>query len=206
MRLLSLTAVLVLLAAPAAAASRPPSQVILEFGWLRPYGDLGDDFSATELGFGADDGLEAGFRWRLHLTPTFSVSPAFHFANFGDFQTQDEDLGDVRVDCTSYRYTVEFLLRSGGDARVRPFLAAAGGLYRNRVVGYTKEFTRSFDESVNTLGACLRVGIAVADLEFSAAYHLNRFSTWRYFQTGVEQDYGWDSFSVRGAWILPFNE
>jgi hypothetical protein len=214
MRLLPAISVLVLLvpvlaaaADPGPPASRPPSQVILELGWVTPYGDLGDDFATTELGFGASDGLEAGFRWRLHLSPTLSLAPAFHFANYGNFATTDEELGDVRIDCTTYRYTLELLLRTGGrDATVRPYLAAGCGLYRNRVVGYTKEFTLSFDESVNTLGFSLRAGIEVAGLEFSAVYHVNRFQTWRFFRTGSEQQYDWDSFVLRGAWQIPFGD
>ena len=73
-------------------------------------------------------------------------------------------------------------------------------------MGYTKEFTLSFDESVNTLGFSLRAGIEVAGLEFSAVYHVNRFRTWRYFRTGSEQQYDWDSFVLRGAWQIPFGD
>ena len=25
-----------------------------------------------------------------------------------------------------------------------------------------------------------------------------------FFDTGIDQDYNWDSFSVRGGWIIPF--
>lgn len=213
MRLLpAITLGLLLPAAAAAAADeapppsgRPPSQVILEFGWATPYGDLGGEFDNTELGFGATDGMQAGFRWRWYATEHFSLSPAFHLNDWGNLSGTNEALGDYRVECYTYAYTLEAMLRtSDRRAAVRPFLGLAAGLFRDRVVGYTKTFTKSFDESVNTLGVALRAGFAVSDLEFSVVYNLNRFDTWRFFDTGIDQPYDWDNLVIRGAWSIPF--
>ena len=192
----------------------PGSQVLVEMGWARPLGDLGDDFDNTPLGFGASDGFELGFRWRKFFARNFSVSPAFHFSDYGDHEdfieiynddgTLDE-LVEFEVSSTVYRFTLEFLYTlKDPDSSLVPFVGAGGGLYRNRVRGYYKIFEVPFDESVNTLGLQARAGFRVGELEFSAVYHLNRFSTWRYFRTGIDQPYSWDTFSVRMGWVIPF--
>ena len=194
--------------------SVPGSEVLVEFGWAKPLGDLADDFNETPLGFGARDGFELGFRWRKFVTRRFSIAPAFHFSDYGnheDFIAIYEDDGtldelvEIDVSSTVYRYTIEFLytLRDP-DRGFVPFIGAAGGLYRNRVRGYYKIFEIPFDESVNTLGLQGRLGFRVDQLEFSAVYHLSRFSTWRFFRTGIDQPYSWDTFSVRMGWIVPF--
>ena len=47
-----------------------------------PLGDLGKDFNTTDLGFGAGNGLELGFRWRFHLSAGFSLAPYFLFSDY----------------------------------------------------------------------------------------------------------------------------
>ena len=216
MRLLPIVAVAAALAAAGTARGaadgayyisdgRPASDVVFEAGWAIPYGDLADDFRDTPRGFGGEDGLEVGFRWRLYVSDAFSLAPAFHFTDYGGFSGSSEELGDHRLDCSSYRLTVEAMIRMAEPgAAVRPFLAVSGGLHRNRVVGITKTFVTSFDESVNTLGAAARVGIAIGDLELSAVYAVDRFSTPRYFGAPESQDYRWDTLVVRGGWVVPF--
>jgi hypothetical protein len=200
---------------PAHAADPVPgSQVLVEIGWAKPLGDLGDDFNRTALGFGARDGFELGFRWRKHLTRRLSVAPAFHFSDYGNHSdfliTYDneglvDEVEEVDISCTVYRYTVEVLYTlKDPDATVVPFVGAGGGLYRNRVRGYYKIFDIPLDESVNTLGLQARLGLRFDQLELSAVYHLNRFSTWRFFRTGTDQPYSWDTFSMRLGWVIPF--
>lgn len=201
--------ILVLLAAggPATAGEGPPSGILVEFGRAMPLGDLADDFIAAPLGFGAEPGLEAGFRWRVHLSDGFSLAPAFHFTDYGNFSGTDADLGEYRLECSTYQYTLEAMLHTADPAAtLRPFVAVAAGLYRNRSVGFTKTFERSFDESVNTFGGSLRAGLAVAEIELSVVYHLDRFSTWRFFRTGTEQAYSWDALVLRAAWAIPFGD
>lgn len=192
---------------PPASSERPPSQVLVEGGVTVPKGDLGADFHGDPLGFGAHAGMELGFRWRLFLSPSLSVSPGFHFSDFRNLEGTNDDLGDYRVESSIYSWTVELMWHPGSrDAVVRPFAAVAAGLYRNRLVGYTKTFERSLDESINALGFNGRAGLALGELEFSVVYHVNRFSTWRLFDTGVDQDYNWDCLGARAAWVLPFGD
>lgn len=191
----------------AAESSRPPSQVLVEAGWGRPYGELAQDYTQTTLGFGAGDGLELGFRWRYHFSQTLSLSPAFHFMDYRDFKSTSPEIGDYRISSSSLRYTLELMIIQGDDSKsVRPFLAFSGGLYRNRVVGFNKSFTGPFDESTNTLGFGARGGVRLGGFELSAVFSLNRFDSWRYFQTGEEEAYNWDNFSVRAGWIIPFSD
>ncbi len=190
-----------------AAAARPHNQVLVEAGWSRPYGDLARDYTETQLGFGAGDALELGFRWRYNFSSTVSLSPAFHFVDYRDFKSTGEVIGDYRISASSLRYTLELMFIQGDERRsVRPFLAFSGGLYRNRVVGFNKNLTSPFDQSVNTLGFGARGGVRLAGFELSAVYNVNRFATWTFFETGQEQDYNWDSFAVRAAWIIPFSD
>ncbi len=210
MRLLTATLVFLLTGALAAGAAagpptaRPAPQVLLELGMAAPQGDLNDDFAATGRGFGAGAGREAGFRLRVHLSPQLSLATAFHFADFADHTGSDPDLGDHSLKATSYRYTLEarYAVADAGDV-LRPFLAASAGLHRNRVAGVDKPLDRTFDESANTFGWGVGAGVAVAELEFSVHWLVNRFGTWRFFGSGIHQDYSWDVLVVRGAWAVP---
>jgi len=203
-----LVSVIVLLAltARAAAPDRPRSDVLVEAAWARPKGELARDFNESSLGIGANDGLELGFRWRYYFSDAVSLSPAFHFLDYRDFESTDDLVGDYRIAASSLRYTLELMYRRGDESSpLRPFLAISGGLYRNRVAGFNKGVTEPFDESVNTVGYGIRGGLGWGPFEISAVYHLNRFASWRYFQTGSEENYNWDSFSVRAGWIIPVN-
>ena len=191
----------------AMAADRPHSQVLVEVGWGKPYGDLAQDYTTTTQGFGAQDGLELGFRWRYHFTNTISLSPAFHFMDYRNFESTGPDIGDYRISASSLRYTLELMIIQGDATKpLRPFLAASGGWYRNRAIGYNKNLPQPFDESVNTLGLGMRGGVRMGLFEISAVYSWNRFATLRYFDPGVEQDYNWDNFGVRVGWIVPFSD
>ena len=196
---------------PPQVSDRPGSQVLFEGAWMRPLGDLADDFRTTELGFGASDGFEVGFRLRLYLNRRWSLAPAFHFVDYGDYVDtfEEGDPGEVgdefRIQTSSQRFSVElrYALRDH-DVTWQPYLAVAGGLYRNRVQGFVKDFTTVLDESVNSLGLEALVGLRISQLEFSALYVYNRFSTWRFFNTGYDTPYNWDGLGVRVGWIIPF--
>lgn len=191
----------------AAVPVRPHNQILVEAGWSHPYGDLARDYTNTKLGFGAGDALELGFRWRYHFSQALSLSPAFHFVDYRDFKSSAPAIGDFRISASSLRYTLELMMVQGNpNTAVRPFLGLSGGLYRNRVVGFNKNLSEPFDESVNTLGFGVRAGVRVVGFELSAVYNLNRFTSWQFFQTGQDQAYNWDSFAVRAAWIIPFSD
>lgn len=185
---------------------RPGSLVLVEGGYAVPYGDLGSEFLTTRLGFGAAAGLELGFRYRYHFSPVVSLSPAFHFVDFGNFNSTAEDIGEYRISNTSYRYTLEMMFVEPGPAsRLRPFLAVAGGIYRNRTEGFHKDFVKAFDNSENSWGYSLRLGLRFRDFELSGVYNVNRFHSWRFYETGYDECYNWDSLSVRCAWALPLD-
>lgn len=191
-------------AAGSGASDRPESKVLVEVAWAQPRGALARDFHETALGIGANDGLEIGFRWRYHFSDAVSLSPAFHFVDYRDFKSTDEVVGDYRIAASSLRYTLELMIsRRDQSSSLRPFLALSGGLYRNRVAGFDKGITAPFDQSINTVGAGLRGGLRWGSFELSAIYHLNRFASWRYFQTGREEDYNWDNVAIRVGWIIP---
>jgi len=193
------------LVAPA-SAERPASQVGVDAGWARPYGDLAREYQGTALGFGAGEALQLGFFWRYHLSPTVALSPAFHFVDYRDFKDTDSTLGDYRISASSLRYTLELMLIQRDLARsVRPFLALSGGLYRDRVVGFNKTLSQPFDRSVNSLGFAVRGGVQVGPFELSAVYSVDRFSSWQFFQTGEVVPYNWDNFAVRAGWLIPFS-
>jgi hypothetical protein len=197
---------LLLLLAPVAFAERPPGQVIIEAGLTAPYGDLGDGFENTRLGFGAGNGFEAGFRYRLHLSPTFSVSPSFHFVDYENFTGIHPEIDEYRIQTSSLRYAVEFMIMSEyrSFGRPRPFLALAVGLYRNRVQGYYQDFIEAMDESVSTLGASFRGGVQILGFELSLVYNVNRFETWHFYRSDFRERYNWDNLGVRAGWIIPF--
>lgn len=196
---------LLLWAAAAAAGEKPASQVIVEGGLVVPYGDLDDAFQQTRLGFGAGNGFEVGFRYRAHLSRTFSVAPSFHFVDYKDFSGADAVAGDYRIQASGLRFAVEFMVMSEfrSPGRPRPFLAAGVGLGRNRVQGYYQDFDTLLDESLNSLAASFRGGLQIYGFEFSLVYNLNRFNTWQFYRSDYRERYNWDNLGLRLGWVIP---
>jgi len=191
--------------ARALAEGHPPSQVVFEVGYVQPRGDLADDFFNTPVGFGIKEGLELGFRWRYRFSESLSISPSFHFVDYKNFSGENEEIGAYRIKPTTLRYSLELMyIMMKPDAAVRPFFAASAGVVRNRVEGYWKTWDKAFDSSINALFFGGRAGLLVGGFEFSAVYNVNRFDTWRFFNTGYEESYNWDNVVIRAAWIIPF--
>lgn len=191
-------------AAQATGFERPSSQVLIEGAYIVPGGDLAADFPWTHLGLGAKPGYSIGFRWRYFMTPSLSISPAFHFGKFGSRTGTNNETDDWSLNCSSYRYTLELMvLKPGKASSFRPFLAAAWGIYRNRVVGFQQDFVEEFDSSVNSLGFQFRAGGRLGPLELSLAYSFNRFHTWQFFDTGYEEVYVWDNMALTLGWDIP---
>lgn len=194
-------------AAPGLARSHPSSQVVVEVGYVQPYGDLADDFLDTRLGLGIKEGLELGFRWRYRFSESLSLSPSFHFIDYKNYNGENEEAGAYRIKPTTLAYRLELMyVMLGSDTPVRPFLAVNAGVVRNRVEGYWKTFEKAFDTSVNALGFGARAGFMLGGFEFSAVYDVNRFDTWRFFNTGFEESYVWDNLVVRMGWVIPFHK
>ncbi len=192
---------------PAQAGGHPSSQVVFEVGYVQPYGDLAGDFFNTPLGFGIKEGLELGFRWRYRFSESLSISPSFHFVDYKNFSGENEEVGAYRIKPTTIRYSLELMyIMLKADTPVRPFIAGSAGIARNRVEGYWKTWDKAFDSSVNALGFGLRAGLLVGGFEFSAVYNVNRFDTWRFYNTGYEESYVWDNAVLRVGWIIPFTD
>jgi hypothetical protein len=190
---------------PARAGGHPPSQVVFEVGYVHPYGDLAADFFTTEKGLGIKEGLELGFRWRYRFSESLSLSPSFHFVDYKNFKGENEHVGAYRIKPTTLRYSLELMyLLLDADTPLRPFVAASAGIARNRVEGYYKTWEQAFDSSVNTLEYGARAGLLLGGFELSVVYNVNRFETWRFFNTGYEEDYNWDNLVIRMGWIIPF--
>jgi len=183
---LSLTAVLLVAGTSAFAEDSPGSQVVVEAGMIVPYGQLGADFGKTRLGFGASEGLEIGFNYRIFLSQAVSIAPSFLFLDYGNYNGVDDEIGDFRVQSSSYHFTL------------------GAGLFRNRVTGFYQDNTKAMDRSINTMGYSLRAGIQLIGLEFSVVYNINRFNTWQFYQSDYRERYNWDSISFRAGWLIPF--
>ncbi|PID81671.1 hypothetical protein CSB20_01840 [bacterium DOLZORAL124_64_63] len=192
---------------PALGADGMTPRVILESGVSHPYGILGGDADHSRLGQGARDGLRLAFGLRLPLSRTVFLTPSFAFVDYGDFNGSTAEVAEISIESSSYRYGLELMVRADGPpSRVKPLLAVAMGLDRNRLVGNYQDPTAFRDQSINTLGYTLRAGFQWNSLEFSAAYHINRFNTWQFYYSNYRERYNWDSLDVRAGWILPFGD
>jgi opacity protein-like surface antigen len=189
----------------ALAGQGEPGRILVEVGLAMPYGDLNDNFEDTPRGIGADNGYELGFRYRFHLTPSFSVSPGFHFVDYQNFDGVHPEVDIYSVEATTLRYTVEFMVKSAArpEGGLRPFLAAGVGLSRNRAQGYLRDFTERSDESANALAWTFRGGVQLGSFELGMVYIVNRFDSWHIHDSDVLEKYNWDTVSLRAGWILP---
>ena len=188
------------------AGDSESSQTVVEVALLRPVGELGAAYDETFVGLGADTGYEVGFRLRLPLTPNFSISPGFHFVDFESHLLIDEAEEEFKTEALSYRFTMEGMLRPRcGNETVRPFLAVAAGLYRNRIVGfYDDPFAAERNDSINSFGYSVRWGFTTNHYEVSFVVHRNRVDTWKFFPKDAKQSYRWDNFAVRLGYPLPW--
>lgn len=182
---------------------RAPSshEFVLEGGLVQPAGDQADDFWTTETGFDAGLGYQLGVRVRQFVGEDFSVAPAFHWTSFGaadgvgDFGA-DGRLG-YRLETSVIRYGLDlqmYLGEPGGDAR--PFVTGGLALLHNR---YRDEVEGGdpFETSVNSPGFSLGGGLRLDNLELSAEYNWNRFTTGNLSADGLDLDYNWDYLVVR---------
>ncbi len=203
-------------ASPAQAARyrhRDATQVdlILEGGVSNPYGDLGDNFFGTVKGAGAETGFDVGARVRWYWPSGWSLSPAFHYDEFGDFVGfSDLYNADIRVSTSVLRYELDLQYLFPGDrGSLRPFVSAGTGLYVNRYRDQLSTEDFSVLNTFNALGVNVGGGIKAGGLELAVAYHFNRFSTARL--PGGDNghnvtDYNWDYLTVTAGFALPLGE
>lgn len=203
-RLLAGVALLLLLAVPASA--RDKVRVVLEGGAVRPLAELGAEFNPGQHGLGQDDGYEAGVGVRIPVADAWTLSPAFHFVDFGRHELEPDQNEPWRTEAISYRTTAELAWCPPVErGPLRPLLAIGGGLYRNRVVGYYDDpEIEERDDTVNTFGWYLRWGFRSDAIEVSFLAHRNTVRTWRWFETDTRARYDWNNLAVRFSYLLPW--
>jgi hypothetical protein len=202
-------ALLPALAAAQPAAQVPPSRqvpsgggrLLLEGGWAVPLGDLADGLDETPTGVGARPGFELGLRWRFALSPSWSLAPCAHFLGYGDATGLGVD-GEDSLSPVSLRYGIEVLLASARRG-TKPFVGLTPCVVYSRLSGPGKDHVTLIEDSNTGFGISARAGLRFGGTEVSAVYHLNRFSSFGFFETGAEQDYNWDTVVLRFGWHLP---
>jgi hypothetical protein len=161
--------------APLADHGPAPLQLVLEGGAVLPGGDLGDDFVGTARGLGAGTGHELGARLRYWLGESTAVGPAFHYANFGDWEDVGADGLAYAVRTSVYRYGVDlqqFLGGRGGRGAVRPYLTLGVALTHNRYQDWL-EGEGKFVTSSQNLALGVGGGVAMGPVELSAVWTFN---------------------------------
>lgn len=181
----------------------PPGggRVLLEGGWAVPLGDLADGLDETPLGSGSRPGFELGMRWRFDLSRSWSLAPSLHYVGYRSATGLGED-GEESLSTSTLRYGLELLVASRRWG-ARPFAGIAPCIMQNRMKGPGKDHVTPIDASSTGFGLSTRAGVRLGDIEISAVYHLNRFSTYQFFATGQEESYNWDTVVLRFGWLLP---
>lgn len=203
MKIILVAVCLALLLPGLCMAAHTATEVQVDAGYITPQGDLADGFADTELGFGADPGLEIGFLWRYRFNLRWSLATAFHFVDYSDFKGTDETAGEYKIQASSYRYGLQLRRSFFSGRKLQPFFMAGVGIFRNRVEGRDKVSLEPFDQSLTTLGYSIQVGIRSGTIEAGVVGTFNRFSSWRLFPSTQEQDYNWDSVCLRFSWLIP---
>lgn len=203
-RLLPGAVLLLLLVGPASA--RDDIRVVLEGGAIRPLSELGAEYAPGQRGLGQSDGFEIGLGLRVPVADAWTVSPGFHYVDFGRHEWIDEAEEAWRTEAISLRTTAELMwCPPARRGPLRPLLAVGGGLYRNRVVGYYDDpESTERDDTVNSFGYYVRWGIRSGALEISFLAHRNVVRTWRYFEGEKRGKYGWHGLAVRVSYLLPW--
>ncbi len=217
-RLLVATLTVTLLAAlagPAAAQRRggrasfhdqprpSPLQVVLEGAAALPGGDLGDDFVGTARGLGADTGYELGVRLRFWLGESTAVGPAFHHANFGDWEDVAVGGEAYAVRTSVYRYGVDlqqFLGGRGGRRAVRPYLTLGVALCHNRYQDWLAG-DGTFVTSSDNLAFGVGGGVAMGPVELSAVWTYNPVENRQLpaAEEVVDHDFDWSYLTLRAG-------
>jgi hypothetical protein len=176
------------------------SQLVFEAGATVPLGDLGDDFETTDKGLDAKTGYELGLRYRYFVVSGLAVSPAFHYANFGDDQGVYDDDGQERgfdVATSIYRYGVDLQQFFGPpDAALRAYLSVGIALYHNRYWD-SIEGLGNFETSSNSFGFAGGAGLVFGPVELSGSYDFDRTSNDDLPSAGGDDDFNWDHVTAR---------
>ncbi len=179
-----------------------PYEFVLEGALVQPGDEPAGDYWTTDHGLSTENGWQLGGRIRYYVTGNFTVSPSFHYTDFGDF-TDIADFEDIGTDLgfeistAIARYGLDFqqfLGRPG--AEIRPYVTAGFALCHNRYRDWI-ETDGTYKTSMNTLGFGLGLGLKLGGIEVSGVYNINRFDTIRLPSASNDTNYNWDNVVVR---------
>jgi hypothetical protein len=196
-------------AAPTVAATPPDTSqasvdVVLEGAFVVPAGDLAASFGHTARGFSAGPGYTLGLRVRWYAGPAIVISPAFHFAKFGEHEDYDDAGERFHIATSVVRYGLDVLYQApGGFYHWRPFAGLGVELAQNR---YKETFDgdgSTYDATKNAFGPRVHAGVRHGDFEFSLSLSWSRFSTPGFFFTGDDTRYRWDAAQITVGYVLP---
>jgi hypothetical protein len=187
-----------------ADTSQARLEISLEGAFVTPAADLPASFRHTERGFSAGPGYALGLRARWFAGPSFVISPAFHFVKLGEHEDYD-DAGDrFHIATSMVRFGLDVFYQAHGTFfQWRPFVGAGVELVQNR---YQERFDvdeTSYEATENVVGPRLHAGVRRGDFEFALSLHWSRFATPRFFFTGKETDYRWDTAQLVVGYTLP---
>ncbi len=191
-------------ATPVTAAARVPDgggHLWFEGGWAVPQRDLSAGLDASPQGAGAIPGFEVGMRWRFDLSPTWSLAPSLHYLGYGDATGLGTD-GEATLGAASLRYGVEMLWTAARPG-ARLLFGLTPSLVHNRLHGAGKDHVTAVAGTGENFDLSVRTGVRLGATEISAVWHLNRFSSYRFFPGPNELDYNWDTVVLRFGWQLP---
>ncbi len=178
------------------------NEFVGEVGAVIPEGDLGDDFFGTDKGLGADTGYAFGVRYRYYLDPHTAVSPAIHYANFGNFEGVTDVDGTehgFKIDTQTFRYGIDLQRFFGEpDAQIQAFLSAGVGLYHNRYRDELSGFA-DFKTSSNNIGFEAGGGLRLGPVELGGYYDFNRTKSENLPSESGGTKYNWDHIAVRAG-------
>lgn len=178
----------------------PSFELVFEGGLAEPQGVLADPFDGSG-GLGAATGYELGVRFRQHLDDRLAVAPVIQYVDFGDAVgtgdfVEGAGLGyEVATSVIRYGLDLQMFMGRPGAA-VRPYLTGGVALAHNRyrdVLQGVGEFTTDMNGPSWTAG----VGLKMREMELSAGYVWNRFSTSNLTPGPAKLDYDWDYAVVR---------
>jgi hypothetical protein len=176
----------------------------MEGGMTIPTGNLGDEFLSSDAALGAETGFNLGIRIRFHLSPAFTVAPAFAYTEFGDFDGLDADGNEFLIVPRVLRYGLDFVfMKPGRRGALRPFAGAGAAFVRNK---YREEFVEDeiyYDAGVNGLAWSVQAGLRWRSWELVVDYQHNTFATARFLPTGGEVDYDWSRLALKLGIVLP---
>ncbi len=191
---------------PDAADARPlrgrgVAEVIIEGSAAQPQGDLSVAWTEPK-GFEAGLGWDVGFRFRQRWPSGWSVSPSFHYVEFGNHLVDDPDDGLMDVGTKMYRYGIDlqYFFPARQDAP-RLFLSFGAALVRNKFRVDFLDTDEYLDNGANSVAGAAGVGVRIGNFEISGEYNLNRVRTSRFIANQDELD--WSYAVLRVGIALP---